>query len=133
MSDITETADTAESENENQNAPEAVTNPAEQDELAKVRREARILRDRTKAAEARADELGRALFTALVAATGRVENPTEIAYEAGLLADPDAIHAAIDAEIERRPYIRSRKIAGDVGQGRNANPTGPQDFSGLFN
>jgi hypothetical protein len=101
------------------------------DALAKVRREAHNLRERTKAAEARADQLARALFTARVAATGKVSNPAEIAYDADLLDDADALNAAVDAAIAERPYIKSRKVSGDAGQGQHGQ-TAPLDFSGLF-
>lgn len=82
-----------------------------------LRRESAGYRDRAKAAEARADELARALFTARVAATGKLENPAEIAYNGDILDDADAITQAIEAAITDRPYIKARKVTGSVGQG----------------
>ncbi|MHA3019524.1 hypothetical protein ACXPWS_04545 [Mycobacterium sp. BMJ-28] len=120
----------------------AVLDPATAEKLDKLRREARNLRDRAQAAEARvteletvqsrADELARALFTARVAATGKVQNPAEVPFDADLVDDSDALAAAIDAAITERPYIKARNLSGDAGQGERGNTTGPKDFSGLF-
>lgn len=104
------------------------------EKLAKLRNEARNLRSRLRAAEelaAKSDSLSRALFTARVAATGKVENPAEIPFSADLLDDADALNAAIDAAIADRPYIKARNFA-PVGQGEHGEPVGPQDFSMLF-
>jgi hypothetical protein len=116
---------------ETTDVPTEDTTPTDAEKLDKVRREAHNLRERTKAAEARAEELARALFTARVAATGRVENPAEIAYDADLLDDADALNTAIDAAITARPYIK-RTVSGDAGQGRRGERVTPQDFSDLF-
>lgn len=126
-----ETTETAE-------APETLeTSDTETDQdgsatLAKVRREAKNLRDRAKAAEARADELARELWTARVAATGKLDNPAELPFDAEILDDTDAINQAIETAIAQRPYIKSRKISGEVGQGQRGESPGPHDFSGLF-
>src|SRR5262245_25389515 len=100
---------------------------ATREKLQKLRSEAHNLRERTKAAEVRAEELSRALFTARVAAPGRVANPAEIAYDADLLDDSDALNTAIDAAINERPYIK-RTIAGDAGQGRRGDNAAPKIF-----
>lgn len=96
-----------------------------------LRRESAGYREKAKAAEARADELARALFTAQVAATGKVENPAEIPFDAAIVDDIDAINAIVDAAITTRPYIKARTFA-PVGQGERGNHAGPQDFSTLF-
>lgn len=105
---------------------------ATQENLRKLRSESKNLRERAKAAEARADELARALFTARVAATGLVANAAEIPFDADVLDDADALTAAIETAIADRPYIKARKVYGDAGQGDRGNVTGPKDFSGLF-
>jgi hypothetical protein len=90
-------------------------------------------RTRAKDAEARAEELGRALFISRVEATGKVENAAEIPYNADILDDPDAIAEAVDAAIAERPYIAKRKVQGSIGQGeRGRHVTAPQDFSALL-
>ena len=100
-------------------------------DIEKLRRESKGYRDRAQTAETRADELARALFTARVAATGKVENPNEIAYTADILDDVEAINQAVDEAISGRPYIKARSF-GPVGLGERSNSTGPQDFSELF-
>lgn len=80
-------------------------------------------------AEARADKYGRALFTAQVAATGRLADPADLPYNAELVDDADALTAAIDALVEAKPHLRSRKPVGDVGQGQTkATTNGPVDL-----
>lgn len=98
----------------------------------KLRSEAKGLRDRAKAAEALADDYARRLFAARVSATGLVANPAEIPFNGDLLDDDDALNTAIETAITERPYIRSRKAAGIIGQGVKGDPTVPQDFSSLF-
>lgn len=101
-------------------------------DLQKLRADAAKYRTRAKDAEAKVDELARALFAARVAATGKLANPAEVLFNADILDDADAINEAVDAAIAERPYIRARRIAGDVGQGPRGENTAPTDFSGLF-
>lgn len=100
--------------------------------VEELRRENASYRDKARAAQSQIDELSRELFTAKVQATGKVENPTEIPYNADILNDPDALSEAIDAAVSERPYIKRRTITGDAGQGQRSKPTAPQDFSALF-
>ncbi|MUL80510.1 MULTISPECIES: hypothetical protein [unclassified Mycolicibacterium] len=132
MSDTVETLEPETPDTQGEATAPEDTDETTQAKLSKLRSEAHNLRERTKAAESRADELSRALWTARVTATGKVENPAEIAYNAEILDDLDAMNEAIDAAIAERPYIRSRKVIGDAGQGERGEVTGPQDFSGLF-
>lgn len=64
------------------------------------------------------DALAAALWEARVAATGRLADPTDLAMPAD--ADPldgDALAAALDALLARKPHLGSRRPAGDIGQG----------------
>lgn len=77
---------------------------------------------RAEAAEARVkakdrDEVAHRLHTALVAATGRLADPTDMTFDEAHLADPEALTAAIDALLEAKPHLASRTPRGDVGQG----------------
>ncbi|MDG4669190.1 hypothetical protein [Mycobacterium sp. 236(2023)] len=74
-------------------------------------------RTRARDAEARVDELSRALFTARVTATGKLASADELEYNAELLDDDDALNAAIDDLLVKRPHYAARKVTGDVGQG----------------
>jgi hypothetical protein len=105
----------------------------ESEALAKVRREAKNLRDRAKAAEARVDELSRQVFALKVAALDKFADPSDFAYDADLVDDDEALTAAVDELITRRPhYAKPRKPSGSVGQGQRGNDAGPKDFSSLL-
>lgn len=65
----------------------------------------------------RADELARELFTARVAATGRLADPTDLAYSDEALDDPDKLTQALDELLARKPHLANRRPRGDVGQG----------------
>ncbi|UUO03634.1 hypothetical protein M4D79_12130 [Mycolicibacterium novocastrense] len=81
-----------------------------------LRSEAARYRERAKTAERR-------LHTALVAATGRLADPEDMPFDAAHLDDADALNAAIDELLTRKPHLKSRRVSGDVGQGdRGASP-----------
>lgn len=87
--------------------------------VEKLRREAAESRVKAK----RADDLAAALWTARVTATGRLADPTDLVMPDD--ADPldeDAVTAAVDDLLERKPHLASRKPRGDVGAG--ATPAG---------
>ncbi len=104
-----------------ENTDDADTFP--RDYVENLRQESKGYREKASAAEARTDELSRALFAARVAATGKVENAAEIEYNADMLDDADALNTAIDAAIEARPYIKTRKPSGNIGQGVKGTQT----------
>lgn len=77
---------------------------------------------RKEAADARVkakdrDTLAERLHVALVAATGRLADPTDLPFDPEHLDDADALSAAIDALVERKPHLASRRPIGDIGQG----------------
>lgn len=98
-------------------APDAEPDVFDRPYVEKIRRESAGYRDRAKTAEARVDELSRALFTARVAATGKLADPTDLAFDAEALDDADKLAAAVDALTEAKPHLKSRRPVGDVGQG----------------
>ncbi|KAB1663031.1 hypothetical protein F8O08_09685 [Pseudoclavibacter sp. CFCC 13611] len=81
-----------------------------------LRKEAAGYRDKAKDR----DEIAQRLQEALVAATGRLQDPTDLPFDEALLADPDALTAAIDALLEKKPHLASRKPQGSIGQGVSA-------------
>lgn len=85
-------------------------------------------RERAKAADA----LAQRLHTALVAATGRLADPTDMPFDETHLEDPDALAAAIDDLLERKPHLKSRRVVGDVGQGAGGITPGDVDLSALL-
>lgn len=64
-----------------------------------------------------ADDLAAQLHTALVSATGRLQDASDLAFDEAHLSDPDALTAAIDALLTAKPHLASRKPVGNIGQG----------------
>lgn len=64
-----------------------------------------------------ADQLGQQLHTELVRATGRLADPSDLAYHEDHHEDPGALAAAIDDLLARKPHLPSRKPVGEIGQG----------------
>lgn len=124
-----DTADTAPDATEAE--PEA--NPAEspeettfsRDYVEKLRKESAGYRDRAKTAETRAETLARQLFTAKVAATGKLADPTDLEFNPDLLDDTDRMAEAIDNLLAAKPHLKSRKPSGDVGQGNRGKSEEP--------
>ena len=79
-----------------------------------------------------ADQLAQRLHVALVAATGRLADPTDLPFDESHLADDgDALTAAIDELLERKPHLKSRRVVGDVGQGAGGK-TADVDLAGIL-
>lgn len=70
---------------------------------------------RTRASDR--DDVAKRLHVALVAATGRLADPTDLAFDDAHLEDLDELEAAIDRLIASKPHLASRRPTGDVGQG----------------
>jgi hypothetical protein len=79
----------------------------------------------------RSDELAERLHTALVAATGRLHDPTDLQFNEEHLDDEASLEAAIDDLLERKPHLASRKVQGDIGQGATT-ATQSVDLAGLL-
>lgn len=91
---------------------------------------------RHEAAEARVkakdrDDLAHRLHAALTAATGRLADPDDLPFDDAHLADEDALRAAIDALLQRKPHLASRRPHGDVGQGVAGSSASP-DLAGIL-
>lgn len=63
------------------------------------------------------DDVAKRLHTALVAATGRLADPTDLAFDDDHIVDPDKMVAAIDELLQAKPHLASRKPSGSIGQG----------------
>jgi len=98
--------------------PEPETFP--RDYVEKLRRESAGYRDKAK----RADDLATRLHTALVSATGRLADPTDLPYDEAHLDDPEDLERAISDLLSRKPHLASRRVAGDVGQGASGDGGG---------
>jgi len=114
----------------------AGTEPAEDDEgdedgdtfprsyVKRLRERSAGYRARAKDAEARTAELERALFTERVRALDVLADPSDLPFDAELLEDPDALRAAADDLVARRPPYRRRGIAAGTGS-RDEAGSGP--------
>lgn len=97
--------------------------------VEKLRRESAGYRERAQ----RADELAQRLHTALVEATGRMADPTDLPFDTEHLDDADALSVAIDELLARKPHLATRRPFGDVGQGnRGAAAEAPVNLAELL-
>lgn len=72
-----------------------------------------------------ADTYAARLHTALVAATGRLADPSDLPFDAEHLDDADALTAAIDALLTDKPHLATRRPVGDIGQGQRGGSAQP--------
>lgn len=138
MSDNIETTETEQIEAEegvqNPHTPEEEPTTEQEpdtfprDYVEKLRSEAAKYRDRAKGA----DELRSALWQARVEATGRLADPTDLPMPEG--ADPldaETVTTAVEALLQTKPHLASRRIVGAVGQGETASTT-TTDLAGML-
>lgn len=94
-----------------------------------LRKEAAKYRDRAKAA----DDLREALWQARVAATGRLADPTDLALpdDADPL-DPEAVNAAVEDLLGRKPHLAARAVTGPVGAGESGGSGDAVDLAGIL-
>lgn len=65
----------------------------------------------------RADDYAHRLHTELVRATGRLADPTDLAFDEAHIDDADALTAAIDDLVAKKPHLAARRPIGEIGQG----------------
>lgn len=118
------------------NAPEDATQEPEEDPESFPREYVQKLRQEAADARVKAkdrDDIAGRLHTAMVAATGRLADPTDLPFDEANLDDPEALRAAIDALLEAKPHLASRKPVGDVGQGnRGSAQAGNVDLAAIL-
>ena len=112
--------------------PDTTTEPAEdadtfpREYVEKLRRESAGYRDNN-------NELSKRLHAALVAATGRLADPTDLPYSVEHLKSTETLTGAIDALLEAKPHLKARRIAGSVGQGNQGGTnSAPTSFADLL-
>jgi hypothetical protein len=89
--------------------------------VERLRQENGKYRQRAQQAEGYAQRL----HTELVKATGRLADPTDLDFDESHLDDPDALAAAVDDLLARKPHLASRKPVGDIGQGQRGGASEP--------
>jgi len=77
------------------------------------------------------DDLAHRLHVALVAATGRLADPTDLAFDETHIGDENALTAALDDLLTRKPHLATRRPTGSVGQGATPTNAGT-DLAGLL-
>lgn len=73
----------------------------------------------------KADDLAHRLHTELVRATGRLADPTDLAFDEAHLEEGDSLSLAIDELLERKPHLATRRPSGDIGQGHRGVSSEP--------
>lgn len=119
--------------------PDAPAEPADEqtvDEDADTFPRAYVDKLRKEAADARVkvkdrDEIAARLHTSLVAASGRLADPSDLPFDEAHLSDPDALTAALDELLARKPHLASRRPVGDIGQGVST-VTSSVDLAGIL-
>jgi hypothetical protein len=116
--------------------PDAVDQPEPDDDadtfprsyVERLRRESASYRERAQ----RGDTFAHRLHTELVRATGRLADPTDLAFDEAHLDDPDTLSAAVDDLLARKPHLATRRPAGDIGQGAMSGATANVDLAALL-
>lgn len=95
---------------------EAATFPREY--VKKLRTENARYRERARSVEIYSQRL----HTELVRATGRLADPSDLPFDEGHLDDPEALDAALEELVVRKPHLASRRPVGEIGQGATYAP-----------
>lgn len=96
--------------------------------VEKLRKESAGYRERAR----QADDYAQRLHTALVSATGRLADPTDLPFDAANLDDEQALTGAIDELLTRKPHLASRRPFGDVGQGNRGGVAEPVNLADML-
>ena len=108
----------------------AISNPTPEDEetfprkyVEELRTENGTYRNRAKDAEAKADELAKALWTERVRSLGVLADPADLPYDPEALDDLELIRSQADDLLGAKPHLRTRQITERVGQGERGAET----------
>ena len=85
--------------------------------VEQLRQECGDHRTAAKAAAEALTPLQQRLHALLVAASGRLADPSDLAFDAAHLDDEATLDAALDDLLAGKPHLASRRVVGDVGQG----------------
>ena len=65
------------------------------------------------------DAYAQRLHAELVRATGKLADPTDLPFDEAHLDDANALTAAVDELLTRKPHLASRRPTGEIGQGHH--------------
>lgn len=96
--------------------------------VERLRRESAGYRERAQTA----DTYAKRLHLELVRATGRLADPTDLEFDEKHLDEPDALVAAVDDLLTRKPHLASRRPVGEIGQGASPPVASSVDLAALL-
>jgi hypothetical protein len=79
-----------------------------------------------------ADAYAQRLHVELVRATGKLADPTDLEFDESHLDDADALAAAVDELLARKPHLASRRPTGEIGQGASPSAASSVDLAALL-
>ena len=126
--DVQTPVDTPDPENTGDETGEEKPDTFPREYVEKLRDENAKYRQRAQ----RSDDLAQRLHEALVTATGRLQDPSDLAFNEDHLDDPEALQAAIEDLLARKPHLASRRPLGDIGQGPKTGDAGDVDLAALL-
>lgn len=126
------TADDAVTESHNSDGDNPEVGITDTDEDTFPREVVEELRRENGKHRQRAQRVAHRLHSELVRATGRLADPTDLEFDEDHLDDPEALNAAIDELLARKPHLASRRPTGDIGQGNRGPTSEPFSLLGLL-
>lgn len=99
----------------------------DRDYVEKLRSKSASYRLRMKDAESQVSTLQRQLFTERLQRLDMVVDPDAVPYDPALLEDEQTLVDAIEELLQSKPYLRKRKVAGNIGQ--HTSQDGPAPVS----
>ena len=93
------------------------------DDRSRANGEAAKYRRQRNEQRQRADDYGTRLFHALVAQDGRLTDPTDMPVDMDLLDDPEALHEAIGALVEKKPHLKRKQFDAIGSHERDERPS----------
>ena len=114
-------------------ASESYSETFDRDYVQKLRNENSKYRVRSK----KADDLAHALVAAFASETGRLHDPSDLAYSDELLDEQgmpsrDQVAAAVETLVSAKPHLAKIRVTGDVGQGVQGQSDNMPSFGALL-
>ena len=101
--------------------------------VEQLRGKQRRYRERAKAAEERAGTLSAELWRSRVEALDRLADPADLPLPEDIdPLDPDAVAAAVDELLERKPHLAARRARGNLGQHERRETDEPVSLAGML-
>ena len=113
---------------------EEVEESAETEEDTFPRKYVEELRDENARYRQRAgiaDELAKRVHRLMVERTGRLADPDDLPFDETHLEDEQSLIAALDALLDSKPHLASRRPTGNIGQGASGAEGAP-DLAALM-